>query len=281
MKEKVLENGQGLKITGIVLFLLLAIIVLCAATKRDVFLTGNIYYVATTGSDANSGSWAQPFLTLQKAADAVKAGDMVIVRDGTYSGAPGREFLVITRSGTASAPITFRAEHKWRAVLYGNNAIANAVKFEGSSYVRFEDFDVHAFGAKEGGGGAFWIDLNANHINISGNNIHELGRLSTDTSDAAGVGVYAEGDYLTIEGNMFSNIGRFGPGENRASPGNDYWQNHDHGIYLHGVTHVDIINNTFLAHEHGWAIQVYGGATSDLVIANNTFRGRIPIALGR
>ena len=76
--------------------------------------------------------------------------------------------------------------------------------------------------------------------------------MSTDTSNSSGGGVYAEGDFITLEGNRFYNIGRFGPGENGAAPGNDYWQNHDHGVYLDGVSHVDIINNTFLAHEHGW-----------------------------
>jgi Ca2+-binding RTX toxin-like protein len=243
---------------------------------------GHTYYVATTGSDSNSGSSSQPFLTLQKAADIVKPGDTVIVRDGVYSGASGSELLVITHSGTADAPITFRAEHKGGAQLDGhNNAIATGVKFEGSSYVSFQDFDVHGFGAKNGGGGAFWVDNNANHITISGNNIHDLGRLATDTSNGAGVGIYAEGDYLTLDGNKFSNIGRFGPGENGAKPSNNYWQNHDHGIYLDGASHVDVLNNTFQAHEHGWAIQVYGGTTTDLQISNNTFTGANPNEAGQ
>jgi Ca2+-binding RTX toxin-like protein len=238
---------------------------------------GHTYYVATTGSDSNSGSSTQPFLTLQKAADIVKPGDTVIVRDGVYSGAPGGELVVIRHSGTADAPITFQAEHKGGAQLDGhNNAIAVGVKFEGSSYVNFENFDLHGFGAKDGGGGAFWIDSTANHIHIGGNNMHDLGRLATDTHNSAGFGIFAEGDYFTVEGNTFSNIGRFGPGENGAKPTTTAWQTADHGIYLLGTSHVDIINNTFMAHEHGWAIQVYGGTTSDLLIANNAFSGANP-----
>jgi Ca2+-binding RTX toxin-like protein len=238
---------------------------------------GHTYYVATNGSDTNSGSSAQPFLTIQHAANLVQPGDTVIVRDGVYSARSADELVVITRSGTADAPITFRAEHKWGAELDGNNnAIATAVKFEGCSYVRFEDFNVHDFGANSGGSCAFWIDASASHIYVGGNDIHDLGRLSTDTSNSSGGGVYAEGDFITLEGNRFYNIGRFGPGENGAAPGNDYWQNHDHGVYLDGVSHVDIINNTFLAHEHGWAIQVYGGTTTDLRIADNTFMGDNP-----
>jgi len=43
------------------------------------------YYVATTGSDANPGTQASPFATLQKGADTAVAGDTVWIRGGTYS----------------------------------------------------------------------------------------------------------------------------------------------------------------------------------------------------
>jgi hypothetical protein len=250
--------------------------------QAPVMNTRHTFYVATNGSDSNPGSSTQAFLTIQRAADVVSPGDTVIVRDGKYSAESADELVVITRSGTAEAPITFRADHKWGAELSGNNnAIATAVKFEGSSYIRFVGFDIHGFGAESGGGAAFWIDDAASHIYIGGNDIHDLGRLSTDTSNASGIGVYSESDYLTIEGNRFSSIGRFGPGENGATPGNDYWQNHDHGIYLASAAHIEIIDNTFLAHEHGWAIQVYGKMTSDLLVANNTFTGDNPNRTGQ
>ncbi len=37
--------------------------------------TAATYYVATTGSDTNSGTQAAPFQTIQKAADTVNPGD--------------------------------------------------------------------------------------------------------------------------------------------------------------------------------------------------------------
>ncbi|GAB3858992.1 hypothetical protein GCM10028822_34850 [Hymenobacter terrigena] len=42
------------------------------------------YYVAPTGSDTNSGTIQQPFLTIQRAQTAVSAGDTVYIRGGTY-----------------------------------------------------------------------------------------------------------------------------------------------------------------------------------------------------
>jgi Right handed beta helix region len=56
------------------------------------------YYVATTGSDTNTGTMAQPFATLQKGANTAAAGDTVYIRGGTYS--------VVTPT-TAGAGITF------------------------------------------------------------------------------------------------------------------------------------------------------------------------------
>jgi len=45
----------------------------------------NIYYVAKNGSDSNPGSESQPWLTIQKAADTMVAGDTVYVKAGTYT----------------------------------------------------------------------------------------------------------------------------------------------------------------------------------------------------
>ena len=42
------------------------------------------YYVATSGSDANPGTVAKPFKTIQRGADVGVAGDVVLVRAGVY-----------------------------------------------------------------------------------------------------------------------------------------------------------------------------------------------------
>src|SRR3954467_4293563 len=60
------------------------------------------YSVSTTGSDSNNGSADAPWRTLQKAADTVKAGDVVTVNAGNYEG-----FSAYGLRGTAAAPIKF------------------------------------------------------------------------------------------------------------------------------------------------------------------------------
>src|SRR5262245_47072419 len=46
---------------------------------------GITYYVATNGSDANPGTLAAPWRTIQKAADTLAPGDTAYVRAGVYN----------------------------------------------------------------------------------------------------------------------------------------------------------------------------------------------------
>ncbi|WP_063832371.1 MULTISPECIES: right-handed parallel beta-helix repeat-containing protein [Streptomyces] len=56
-------------------------------------------------TDSGTGTEAAPFCTIAAAAAVVQPGQTVEIADGTYN-----ENLTITRSGTAEAPITFRAK---------------------------------------------------------------------------------------------------------------------------------------------------------------------------
>jgi hypothetical protein len=59
------------------------------------------YYVSPAGADGAAGTAAAPWRTLQRAANAVQAGDLVVAQPGLYAG------FTLTAGGTAAAPITF------------------------------------------------------------------------------------------------------------------------------------------------------------------------------
>ncbi len=59
------------------------------------------FYVAPTGKDTNLGTATAPWLTIQRAANIVNPGDIVVVQPGTYRGAK------FSRSGLATAYIRF------------------------------------------------------------------------------------------------------------------------------------------------------------------------------
>jgi len=77
--------------------------------------TGNIYYVATSGNDANPGSISQPWQTIYQATRMVNAGDTVYIRGGTY-----QESNIFYTNGTQTAPITISGYPDEVATIDGN-----------------------------------------------------------------------------------------------------------------------------------------------------------------
>jgi hypothetical protein len=222
------------------------------------------------GNDANPGTSSQPYHTLQKAANVVNPGDVVIVRDGIYT-VPSGTFAVLEmdRGGSASAYVVFKAEHQWGAIIDGqSNTTEAGIRFN-ANYERVEGFEVRGI-AHDG------VDMGSGltGLQAAGLHVHDVGRMC---NPPAGWGLSAytlDDNNVIIEQNLIHDIGRFGPGENGCTPANPYYQNNDHGIYLSSGSNITIRNNIFYNIQHGWAVHRYntGGAGTDQVyIVNNTF----------
>jgi len=82
---------------------------------------GAQYYVSPTGNDASSGTLQSPWRTAEKAQAVVQPGDTVYFRGGVYTNsATGAAWAHIrTRSGTANAPITFKAYPGEKPMIVG------------------------------------------------------------------------------------------------------------------------------------------------------------------
>ncbi|SIR23776.1 right-handed parallel beta-helix repeat-containing protein [Halanaerobium kushneri] len=77
------------------------------------------YHVSKKGSDFNSGTKEEPFLTINKAAAAAQAGDTVIVHEGTY-----REWVKPQNRGLSeSRRITYQAAEDEKVVIKGSEKI--------------------------------------------------------------------------------------------------------------------------------------------------------------
>jgi hypothetical protein len=72
------------------------------------------YYVATNGSDTNSGTLGSPFLTIEKAVSVVQPGQTIYVRGGTYN---LTATIAISKNGAASSIISLVAYQGERPVL--------------------------------------------------------------------------------------------------------------------------------------------------------------------
>lgn len=228
------------------------------------------YYVATGGNDRNPGTAAAPFQTIQKAADSVNPGDMVVVDDGVYTDTDGNAVVVyVRRGGTPGAWITFKSKNKWGARVDGQNNAEHGW-YIAAGYIIVQDFEVTGKGLPvRGMSGLTSVSGNSN-IKIIGNHIHDIGRICTDL--AGGItGIYGILYAVTIERNVIHDIGRLSPGENGCTPSTPYYQNQDHGIYVGGGTDVSIKNNIFYNNTHGWSVHIYPQAVSQVRILNNTF----------
>src|SRR6201997_1585854 len=101
------SGGLGISMKLSILFVLLT----CAFAAFG--QTNSSFYVATTGNNSNPGTQAEPWRTIQHAADTARAGTTVNVRGGVYE-----ELVSINASGNASDGfITFRSYPGETAIL--------------------------------------------------------------------------------------------------------------------------------------------------------------------
>ena len=93
------------------------------------------YYVDGRGDDSAAGTAAEPWRTLQFAAERVGAGDTVIVRAGTYRG------FDLRSSGTEDAPLRFLGEDG-AIINLDNPETPDGINIENASWVEIEGFTI-------------------------------------------------------------------------------------------------------------------------------------------
>jgi parallel beta-helix repeat protein len=182
----------------------------------------SFYVSSTNGNDRSSGTdQNSPFASLQKAADMAGAGDTVYVMAGNYSNSdPGQNVLTIKKSGTASAPITFKAfDPNNKPVIKVRNyagieVVGSYINLDGliveGNAKEFSNMTVEQVDALQksqgrftspitsGTGiaiGGFYRNASPHHVNIT----------NSIVKDNPGGGISAiRADYITIENNEIS-----------------------------------------------------------------------------
>jgi Bacterial Ig domain/Chitobiase/beta-hexosaminidase C-terminal domain/Protein of unknown function (DUF1565) len=265
----------------------LAIVSTVTATRTIEAQTARTWFVATTGDDSAAGTVLQPLRTIQRAADLVNPGDTVIVEDGTYTGtgvgtacgSNTRPVVCLTRGGNSTAWVTFRARNFGAAKIDGqSNTSTDGFRFlANANYIQVFGFEVFGVGNAAGSSSGFEMYNGGHDVVIAENDVHDVGRLCTDTSNGE-VGVFVEQPRVTITRNTIHDIGRFINGENGCST--SYAASRDHGVYVNGqatnsaipgAADASITDNVFYRNQRGWSVQIYPGIVASLSILNNTF----------
>ena len=179
------------------------------------------YVNASTGRDTNSGrTTTSPFATLQHAESATAPGDTVSVMTGTYSvSTTGSNILLINRSGSAAAPITYEAGANQHPVLSFANAWA-AINIE-ANWINVEGFTIVGNAASitssygQSQARALGNPLtNGDGIDISpgASPFHNIAILDNVIHDVPGNGIETQNaDYVSVIGNTIYNTAHWSP----------------------------------------------------------------------
>jgi hypothetical protein len=208
--------------------------------------TGNTFYVSPSGSDANPGSEAAPWRTVQKAFDTLQPGQTALVRGGTYAANHA-----MSRAGTPTQPITVAAYPGERPVLHAaSGSPSYPLRLRpGAAYVRVSGFVIED--SPVVGNVNVYVVAGAHHVEISDNEIR-------DAKDATGLYVDPGAHHVSILRNVVHHNN--GP-------------SHQHqGIYIMSDDTL-IAGNVVYGHTNGFGIQVRRGdgtGPNRVIVAGNT-----------
>ena len=236
---RVAVSADGLKALG----LALAFGALSSAPAAD-------YYVATSGSDSNPGTSAQPFRTITHAYAYAAPGVTIHVMPGTYYDYTSRWGIHLGASGTPAQPIVLHSEVRGAAIIDGQNAAnRNEGFYIDGDYNVVDGFEIRNC---PNGGISIWSDGNQ----ILNNRIHHNGNLPSPSPNGKD-GIYSSHDTTgnVYQANCIDHNGR--PGSNL-----------DHGLYLCGNNEV-VLNNVLFANA-ATGLQVAGYTTvNNMKVYNN------------
>ena len=261
----------------------------------------SVYYVSPGGSDgANGTTSASAWRTLQRAADAVAAGDTVHVLPGTYTagmnlfGKPG---------GTAASPIRFLAQPG--AVLThcatsGTNASLAGINLENAGgWWVIQGFTVLSDGSMQRAGIRV---ANTDHVRLLDNTVRDAfigifasntagtliqGNTCRDSTDQHGIYLSLNTTGCVVRGNVLAGNNWDGlhlnallgsPNDGALVEGNVIYANHLSGMDVEGVTNATFRNNLIYGNgKHGITIHSQDQANTppsrDCTFANNTITG--------
>ena len=119
----------------------------CNFTVRS----GNLYYVATSGSDSNPGSFASPWRTILKARNTMVSGDVAYIENGVNQtsddGSGWNSAMLIDNNGAAGNPISFVVYPGATSTIGGGGPLYGIRTAGNSSHFVFSGFRLLGGGA--------------------------------------------------------------------------------------------------------------------------------------
>jgi len=185
---------------------------------------GATFYVSPNGNDNNPGTYSQPWLTIQHAANSVTAGATVYVEAGVYN-----ESVNFPASGTAATPITFVNYPGQTPAIDGTglgvSGTQGLINIVNQSYITVQGFEIRNYTTKKAGltPAGIWVTGSGTGVQLLNNLVHEITTTREKTGNAFGIAVYGTSStpitQITISGNQVYNL-RTGQSESVNVDGN-------------------------------------------------------------
>lgn len=125
--------------------LLLLIVCLILLPSRGLAQPAATYYVATTGSDTNPGTYALPFATINKAlslCNGLTAGQSIAVASGTYTASSGTSVVADTNNTRTNMVTVFGYGATQPEISAGANQMA--ISLTDGTFLTFENFEMRS-----------------------------------------------------------------------------------------------------------------------------------------
>lgn len=231
-----------------------------AADVGNCALAQNAVYVSPTGSDANPGTAAQPWQTLEKAESNAAPGTNVVLRGGTYSALGKVTYL--NRSGTSSAPISVSSYPGESPVIRGHVIVEGNYRNLCGLRLNGPTGQVWSRTADRPDGEEVKLYIGGDHVRLTNSEI---------SGAAWHAGVYLrDANDASLVGNYVHDNGRFGDPSHANLDQGIYWDSGSRGL----------IEGNRIEHNVAYGIQLYPEVNGVTVRGNTMTRhGRAAVII--
>jgi len=164
-------------------------------------ITSHNLYVATTGSDSNSGTEASPLKTIARASQMAVPDTTIFVAAGTYEGG----FQTLS-SGTAAGQIYYVSRTPGAAKLVPPSSSTRDTAWDNrGNYVQINGFEIDGSVVQSGTKWSYGIYSGGSYDTIRNNNVHHIATTVSCTS-AGGSGIGIDSYYGGVSNDILANL---------------------------------------------------------------------------
>lgn len=248
------------------------------------------YYVATTGSDNNPGTEAQPFATVGRGQQAASPGDTVWVRGGTYAISSGTVGVAFSKAGQANNLINYFA-YPDETPIFDLSPINPSGRVTGfdvqTNYIHIRGMEITGVPQYMSGQDSWGLRIRGNNNIIEQMNVHHNegpGIFITSGSDNTILNCDSHHNYDVLEnGGSGDGFGCHSTGGGNVISGCRGWSNSDDGYDFINAPGVCTVENSW-SWKNGWVPDTNNAAgngagfkAGGFGLDSSTFPSNVPV----